>query len=239
MIRQQIWQAGYFDGLAGDPPQSQQYPGKEDSYLNGYERGRGARMDTPEADRERPSVRRNPYEPDEERHFMPNPSAPKVSGYEGMTVEYKTRRMRHDIFSQPDQFVVFAKEAGLLDEVRERLYAFYLDRRHQMQGYRLIASGGRSGTYIDPPVLLGPALALHSSAIVILHNHPSGSQNFSNDDVEITKRLAIGAAVVGVQVLDHILVSSHGLTAMSQNAWMQGMLEAASTKAAQMLKDIK
>jgi len=60
MTRQQIWQAGYFDGLAGDPPQPSRYPGKEDSYQNGYDRGWNARMETSEASRERPSRRTNP-----------------------------------------------------------------------------------------------------------------------------------------------------------------------------------
>jgi DNA repair protein RadC len=177
----------------------------------------------------RSRYRPNPYEPTEERIYMPNPVAPKVSGYEGMTVKYETRRRPGFAFGQAADFVDFADKTGLLDEVRERIYAFYLHQNNRLQGYRLLGSGGRSSAEMDPVVLFGPAVALHSSAVTILHNHPSGGLTFSRDDRLSTYRMIRAGLLLGVRILDHIVVSVAGHVSMEQYGLMTGLLDKANT----------
>jgi DNA repair protein RadC len=52
-----------------------------------------------------------------------------------------------------------------------------------------------------------PAIQEGSAAIVLVHNHPSGDPTPSRDDVEITRRLVRAGNLIGIEVLDHVIVS--------------------------------
>jgi len=163
----------------------------------------------------------NPYETTEERLvMMPNPTAPKVSKYEGMTVEYTKARGKAAQFGQikaPADVARFGMELGLLDETRERIYAIYCNQKNKPMGYRLVGSGSRSGCSVDPAVVFGPAVALHCSSIFLFHNHPSGNVRPSSDDRAITERLKTGGSILWIRVMDHVIVGREGFYSMTED----------------------
>jgi len=157
--------------------------------------------------------RRNPYAEAQEQHLMPNPSAPRVSGYEGMRVQYDLAKGDLTQFGEmptPERVYEFAKSHDMLDDVRERLYALYVNNQNKPMGYRLIGAGSRTGTVVDMPVVFGPATALHARGIVLVHNHPGAKRAFSLDDIAITERMVATGRILGIQVLDHILATRDG-----------------------------
>jgi len=160
------------------------------------------------------------YAQHDERLTVPNPVAPKVSKYEGMTVQYTPTRKKLSAWGQldhPERVVKLVQELGLLDDTRERIYAFYTDIKYHPLGYRLISSGGRFSTPVDVPIVMGPAVALQAWGIFLVHNHPSGNTAFSDDDYKITGRLKEAGKILGITIMDHVSVGGNGdYTSMSQ-----------------------
>ena len=89
----------------------------------------------------------------------------------------------------------------------EELHAMYLDREHRMLETRLIASGNAGSVEIRAAAVLSRALALEAAAIIIAHNHISGSPVPSAADITETERLKQACDIVGVTLTDHIIVA--------------------------------
>lgn len=96
----------------------------------------------------------------------------------------------------------------LEDIEHEEFYAIYLDRAHNVISVKKISQGGIAGTVVDPKLVMKGAILCTASAIILAHNHPSGNNNPSKADIDITKKLVQGGKALDINVLDHIIV--HG-----------------------------
>ena len=50
------------------------------------------------------------------------------------------------------------------------------------------------------------AILSNAAAVILVHNHPSGDPTFSNEDLEITRRLVEASKIIGIEILDHVVV---------------------------------
>ncbi|HEY4016768.1 MAG TPA: DNA repair protein RadC [Polyangiaceae bacterium] len=103
----------------------------------------------------------------------------------------------------------------------EELWALALDGRHGLRAARKVASGGIHGLHVGPRDALRVAIREAASAIVLVHNHPSGDPTASEEDVAFTKAVAKAARVVGTPLLDHVIVGRRRTSSMLE----QGVLE--------------
>jgi DNA repair protein RadC len=103
----------------------------------------------------------------------------------------------------------------------EELWALALDGRHGLRAARKVASGGIHGLHVGPRDALRVAIREAASAIVLVHNHPSGDPTASDEDVAFTKAVAKAARVVGTPLLDHVIVARRRTTSMLE----EGVLE--------------
>lgn len=94
----------------------------------------------------------------------------------------------------------------LRDDPRERFMVVYLDVRHRPIAVHDAHTGTCDGTLVHPREVFGPALQLAASAIVIVHNHPSGDPTPSAEDKKVTERLRSVGELVGIEVLDHVVL---------------------------------
>ncbi len=114
--------------------------------------------------------------------------------------------------------------AAALDRLRprlqgllhEELHALYLDRRSQVRALRRLTSGSDAATVVDVRQVLGPALMLGASGIIVAHNHPSGDPRPSPQDIAVTRRLAEGAAALDLRLHDHIIVAGDRYTSFAE-----------------------
>jgi DNA repair protein RadC len=88
----------------------------------------------------------------------------------------------------------------------EELWLLALDGHHGMKAARRVASGGIHGLHVAPRDALRIALREAATGFVLVHNHPSGDPEPSDEDVAFTRAIAQAAAVVGVPLLDHVIV---------------------------------
>ena len=101
-------------------------------------------------------------------------------------------------------------------EHREFMYALFLNRANRILGYAQISSGGVSGTLCDPKILFQYALKINASAIVLAHNHPSGSLKPSQSDKSLTEKIKEGGKLLDIELLDHLILTSSGYDSLYQ-----------------------
>lgn len=101
-------------------------------------------------------------------------------------------------------------------ELREEFVLVCLTTSLEVIGWIRLATGGLDSTTVDRRLLLGVALQAASSAILVAHNHPSGSVEPSAADLETTRLIAEGARLVGLRLLDHIILTREASYSMSR-----------------------
>lgn len=92
----------------------------------------------------------------------------------------------------------------------EEAKVILLSRSNRVLGISNISSGGVSCTVVDPRMVLVTALKANASAIVLAHNHPSGSLQPSNTDRIMTERLINASEILGISMFDHLIVANEG-----------------------------
>lgn len=101
------------------------------------------------------------------------------------------------------------------DLMHEELWALFVDGRGHLRSSSCIAKGGLHGAAIRAADPLRQALRTGASAFVLVHNHPSGDETPSRQDVEFTQQVLAAGAIVGVPLLDHVVVTRHRFAVVS------------------------
>jgi DNA repair protein RadC len=96
----------------------------------------------------------------------------------------------------------------------------FLDSQHKLLAFEEMFKGTLTQTSVYPREVVLRALHHHAAAVVLAHNHPSGSPKPSSADVALTLTLKTTLALVDVRVLDHFVVTAHATASMAE----QGLL---------------
>ena len=92
---------------------------------------------------------------------------------------------------------------------RESLYAIYLNKALKVKGIFKVSDGGIGASLADIRIILGIALKSFSSAIILAHNHPSGSLEVSHADKKLTKELKKASNVMNIKLVDHLIITKN------------------------------
>ncbi|MGB9365527.1 MAG: DNA repair protein RadC [Xanthobacteraceae bacterium] len=93
---------------------------------------------------------------------------------------------------------------------KEQFRILFLDKRNQLIADEVQQQGTIDHTPVYPREVVKRALELSATAIILVHNHPSGDPTPSSADIEMTKQVATIAKPLGVQLYDHIIVGKDG-----------------------------
>lgn len=97
---------------------------------------------------------------------------------------------------------------------KEHFVVLLLNARHEMEARETVSIGSLNASIVHPREVFLPAI-LHSAATVVLvHNHPSGDPEPSEEDLSITRRLVQVGDLVGIGVLDHVIVAERGMVSL-------------------------
>jgi DNA repair protein RadC len=102
---------------------------------------------------------------------------------------------------------VIAQFSYLREKTREHLAALYLNARNELIFKKHIFVGTLDANIAHPREIFEHALANHASSVILVHNHPSGDPEPSQADLEITKRITEAGKILGIDVLDHIIIT--------------------------------
>ncbi|MEO6732317.1 MAG: JAB domain-containing protein [Ferruginibacter sp.] len=92
-------------------------------------------------------------------------------------------------------------------ELVEEFKVLLLNRANKVLGCLKVSSGGLTGTVADPKLILVAVVKSASCAIVLCHNHPSGSLKPSRADEVLTQKIKQACSLIDVSVLDHLIIT--------------------------------
>lgn len=95
-------------------------------------------------------------------------------------------------------------------ELLESFKVLYLNRANRVLCVYHLSSGGTCGTVADPRLIFTAALKVGAAALLLAHNHPSGSLKPSRPDEELTQKIKGAGGLLDIKVLDHLILSSEG-----------------------------
>jgi DNA repair protein RadC len=95
-------------------------------------------------------------------------------------------------------------------ELLEEFKVLLLNRQNRVLGVLNVAQGGFSEVMIDPKVVFSAALKACASGIILSHNHPSSELSPSEADIRLTRKMLEGGKLLGIEVLDHLILSAYG-----------------------------
>ncbi len=94
----------------------------------------------------------------------------------------------------------------LRDLLKEYFYIIFLDSRNKVIGTLEVSKGSLDAALVDKAEILKEATLRSASALILVHNHPSGEAEPSRDDLTITREITKACELVGIRVLDHIVI---------------------------------
>ena len=99
---------------------------------------------------------------------------------------------------------------------REHFRAVLLNTRHEVLEVTTVAVGGLDSAPIHPREVFKEAIRRSAAAVILVHNHPSGTPEPSGDDLRITARLQEAGRVVGIEVLDHVIIGDRRFVSLRE-----------------------
>lgn len=103
------------------------------------------------------------------------------------------------------------------DLTHEECYVIYLDRACHLVKIKQLSIGGTTGTFVDPKLIFKHAIELQSTALILSHNHPSGSLRPSQEDLNITKKIKQMGELIDLPILDHLIITDNGYFSFNES----------------------
>lgn len=122
------------------------------------------------------------------------------------------RLARAEIMEQPvlnnwDRLTDYLTAAMAREKV-EQFRTLFLDSRNRLLADEVMGTGSISHAPVYPREVVKRALELHATALILVHNHPSGDPTPSLDDVEMTHEIQSAARILGITLHDHIVIGN-------------------------------
>lgn len=102
----------------------------------------------------------------------------------------------------------------LRDEVKEVFIVVCLNSANKIIKYERISVGNLNSSVVHPREVFKVAIENNSANIILIHNHPSGNIEPSNEDIRLTKSMIEAGKIMEIQVFDHIIIGGNNFTSM-------------------------
>ncbi|MEW5805785.1 MAG: DNA repair protein RadC [Acidobacteriota bacterium] len=103
---------------------------------------------------------------------------------------------------------------------KEHLCALYLNAQNQIIRKETISVGSLNTTRTHPREILQPAISNLALGFILVHNHPGGSLQASNDDIEFTKTVKQASDIMGIELYDHVIIADGGFLSLKENGFI-------------------
>ncbi len=130
---------------------------------------------------------------------------------------YLEERMKcRDVLLSPQAVVDFVrmKLSGL---PYEAFMVIYLNTKNEVVHYKILQEGTVDRAVVFPRRVIEEAISQHASGLILVHNHPSGHHQPSEDDKQLTRNILEAARTLDLRILDHIVVGKEGHFSFMEN----------------------
>lgn len=100
---------------------------------------------------------------------------------------------------------------------KEQLKGLYLNSRYQIVHDELISVGSLTANIVHPREVFRPAIEHGAVAVIIAHNHPSGSLKPTAEDIAVTDQLERAGRMLGIELLDHLIITASAYTRIKES----------------------
>jgi DNA repair protein RadC len=132
-----------------------------------------------------------------------------------VTAVYRGPRRAGNAMRTPKAVADFVRKL-LPDNSREHFVVLHLDGAHQVIGYAVVATGTANSCVVHPREVFQGAVLMGAVALIISHNHPSGDDTPSSEDLKMTVNLKEAAQLLGMKILDHVIVTDEGFHSLME-----------------------
>ncbi len=108
----------------------------------------------------------------------------------------------------------------LRDELKEKFIVVCLNSANKVTKFEAISVGSLNSSVVHPREIFKFAIENSSASIILVHNHPSGNLEPSNEDIAITKKMVEAGKILNIEVLDHIIVGGNSFTSLVERRLM-------------------
>ncbi|WP_394198788.1 RadC family protein [Litoreibacter albidus] len=121
----------------------------------------------------------------------------------------RSKVMHRDVLSSWDALLEYCRTKMARME-REQFRVLFLDRRNRLVADEALQTGTVDHVPVYPREVVKRALELNASALILVHNHPSGDATPSDEDIAMTRQIATGAETLGLSLHDHLIIGAAG-----------------------------
>jgi len=100
----------------------------------------------------------------------------------------------------------------LRDELKERFIVVCLSSANKIIKHETISIGNLNSSIVHPREVFKVAIDSSSASIILIHNHPSGNPEPSNEDILITKKMVEAGKILDIPVNDHLIIAGNNFT---------------------------
>jgi DNA repair protein RadC len=136
---------------------------------------------------------------------------------ETVLIREKTEAFNVQLHSSREVYNAFK---FIADRTQESLYVVCLNTKNKVIGYSEIAKGSLNTCAIDMRELVRIPILVNAASVIILHNHPSGDTQPSQDDIAITRRIKDSLSLFGISFIDHIIIGDDSFTSLLEKGVM-------------------
>lgn len=133
--------------------------------------------------------------------------------------KYLSENLEDYIVRSPADFAHIAMKF-IGDDDREIFLVACLSTKNQIQSLHRCQIGLLNASLVTPREVFKTAFLQNAAAIIVAHNHPSQVLTPSTEDLEVTQRLQEAGALLGVEVLDHLIVSQTEYVSFKEKGYM-------------------
>lgn len=123
--------------------------------------------------------------------------------------------------NSPEKIVKLAREYLRMQELPEEyMYMVCMNTKLDMTGVFEISHGNVNSSVVGTREVFQKALLANAVSVIFIHNHPSGDSTPSREDIKVTERLIQAGAILGIDVLDHIIIGRPGYTSLKEKGYL-------------------
>lgn len=124
------------------------------------------------------------------------------------------------IRSPRDAHHIIETVLDLEHEAAEKFGILTLNTKNAIAGVHVLSVGSLNAAVVHPREVFKAAILNNAASIICFHNHPSGDPTPSQEDLSLTRRLVEVGAVMGIEVLDHVIIGEQRFISMKEQGIM-------------------
>ncbi|GGH68657.1 UPF0758 protein YsxA [Compostibacillus humi] len=135
------------------------------------------------------------------------------------------RRMHQ--YRPTENYTIRSPEDGadyIMEDMRllkqEHFVALFLNTKNQVIHRQTIFIGSLNASIVHPREVFREAIKRSAASIIVAHNHPSGDPTPSQEDIQVTKRLADTGKLIGIEVLDHLIIGDGKFVSLKEKGYL-------------------